>query len=229
MTSRLIIDYNVMETAVKDTPLSEWVPTRPAGAKSSWNVKPTHDVPVAYTTASDNSKLVALAHWRLAPAWHQERGLQRTFIARSEYLLEKPIYAAPFVAGRRCVIPVTGYYEWIKDAGSTKPGTPHAIYEPDRVLALAGLYEHVKSPSGESVLAVTVLTRPSAGQLRGVHPRMPIFVADDALDEWLDPHIPGSQHLLERFSSLAEPVSERLSMHRVAPLHGNGPRLIRLA
>jgi hypothetical protein len=58
---------------------------------------------------------------------------------------------------------------------------------------------------------------------------MPIFVADDALDEWLDPHIPGSQHLLERFSSLAEPVSERLSMHRVAPLHGNGPRLIRLA
>lgn len=49
-------------------------------------------------------------HWGQIPHWSKERKISNHLInARAETLAEKPAYQQ-----RRCLIPATGFYEWLK-------------------------------------------------------------------------------------------------------------------
>ena len=66
--------------------------------------------------------------------------------ARSETVLEKPMFRAHMLA-RRCLIPASGYYEWKKE-GSKK--IKYKFYLSDEPLFFAGLWHELESPADKN-------------------------------------------------------------------------------
>lgn len=222
MCGRVLINYDELMVAAGDSGLATWVRARPRGAESSWNVTPTQQIPIVLTSAKDGSHRFELAHWGIIPPWNKDGKPKFTFNAKSETLLEKSTFA-PSVKAQRCVIPVTGFYEW---TGPKNKRIPHAIFGPKPILPLAGLYRWWKSTEGEWRLTATILTREATGVMSDLHDRMPVFVDDEILTDWIDPAIVGDQVLIDAVSELAVPYAERLREHEVRPLHGDGLELI---
>lgn len=227
MCGRIIVDYDENMAVAGNTELSSWMQGIPDGAESSWNLSPTQAVPVAYTSPKSGEKHFDLAYWSMVPTWSKTLKLKYpTFNARSETVSEKPTFKGS-LAEKRCVIPVSGFYEW---EGSKEARVPHAIFGPLKVLPLAGLYSWWRDPAapeGEGwQMTTTILTRASAGVMESLHDRMPVFLDDEILHVWLDPKVTGDQLLVDAASELAVPYSDRLTEYRVKPLRGNGRALI---
>lgn len=228
MCGRIIVDYDENMPVAGSTELAEWMQSVPEGVVSSWNVKPTQDIPVALTSVKSGEKRFEAAHWSIVPPWSKTMKLKfPTFNARSESVTEKASFKN-LVKKQRCVIPVTGFYEW---TGPKAKRVPHAIFGPEKILPLAGLYSWWRDPAaadGEGwVLTATILTQASAGVIKPLHDRMPVFLDDEILHDWLDPEVEGDQSLVDAAAALSVPYSERLRGWEVAPLKGDGPDLIR--
>ena len=227
MCGRVIVDYEEMIPAATDTELAAWITGAPAGAASSWNVKPTQQIPVAYTDHKTGEKKFETAYWSLVPVWSKELKTKfPTFNARSETAAEKPSFKAA-VKNRRCAIPVSGFYEW---TGPKNARVPHAIFGPEKLLTLAGLMSWWHEPGADDDhgchLTAPILTRDSAGVMQPLHDRMPVFLADEFVNEWIDPDTTGDHALVQAVSAAAVPLANDLFEYPVAPLRGDGPPLI---
>jgi putative SOS response-associated peptidase YedK len=89
---------------------------------------------------------------------------------------------------RRCVIPVTGYYEWRKNPGQRET-TPFLVRRKDgEMLSLAGVWESWVSPDGEVVESFAIVTCDAQGFVRDIHDRMPLALREQDIEPWLDPH-----------------------------------------
>ena len=78
--------------------------------------------------------------WRLVPPASPDIKTGLTlFNARVETILEKRICAEPFAKGRRCLVPIDGFYELTGAKGAKQP---HLFRSKDgRIMAFAGLWE----------------------------------------------------------------------------------------
>lgn len=226
MCGRVVVDYDENMRVSPGSELAGWISGVPEGAESSWNVKPTQQIPVALTSAKDGSRRFELAHWGIIPPWSKDGKAKFTFNARAEEVTSKPTFRGS-VKAKRCVIPVMGFYEW---TGPKTARVPHFIQGPGPVLPLAGLYSWWREPDaadGEGWhLTATILTRKSAGVMADIHDRMPVFMGDELLTDWLDPELPGDQGLVDAVSEAAVPISAELREWAVKPLRGDGPELI---
>jgi putative SOS response-associated peptidase YedK len=202
----------------------------------SWNIAPTQQVPIVVDRVPKDdpdgmpSRLVTAARWSLVPRWATELASKYpTFNARSETVHEKSTFKNALVRAR-AILPADGYYEW-HTVGSTK--TPHYISDPEAgELAFAGLYSWWRAPFPEGgtptpwLLTATMLTRAAHGPAASIHDRAPVMLPREVWDEWLDPTVEGDQDLVEMIVHESEAVLERLVLHPVAPLKGDGPQLI---
>lgn len=227
MCGRVIVDWEENMAVADDTALAGWMKSAPEGAASSWNVRPTDPIPVALTSTKNSARRLELARWSLTPSWSKElKTKYPMFNARAERIAEKASFSGALKA-QRCVIPVTGFYEWSGPKGSR---APHAVFGPEAILPLAGLYSWWREPGSEPGtgwhLTATIITRASSGVMADIHDRMPLFVDDEIVGDWLDPRVIGDQALVDAASELAVPYSEGLREYRVAPLRGDGPELI---
>ncbi len=225
MCGRVIVDYDEIMGGAKSSEIAAWLSELPQGAQSNWNLAPTQPIPIVFTSDKDQQKHFDLAHWGIIPPWSKDGSARFTFNARVESLIEKPTFA-PSVKSQRCAFPVSGFYEWTGKKGSR---TPHAIFGPQPILALAGLYRWWKSPDSEWVLTATILTRSSAGVMERLHDRMPVFLSDELTSDWLNPEIVGNLDLVNLAADLAAPISRELTEYEVRPLRGNGRELIQPA
>lgn len=99
----------------------------------------------------------------------------RIINARSESADILPTFRASWYE-RRCLLPAGYYYEW-------QNKTKYAIRPADKtMMLLAGLYR--LTPDGPECV---VLTRACTKELAYIHDRMPVMLAWDDLEEWLDP------------------------------------------
>ncbi|WP_110208725.1 SOS response-associated peptidase [Nocardioides daejeonensis] len=214
----------------------------PAPLEPDWNVAPTKEVYAvlerpAREERPQQRQLRALT-WGLVPSWAKEASIGNRMInARMETVAEKPAYRRAF-AGRRCLLPADGYFEWYptehKDAKGKPRKQPFFIRPRDGgVLAMAGLYEFWRDRSvadgdpGAWLWTCTVITTAAEDDLGKIHDRMPLMVPRERWDEWLDPRPHAAADLL----ALLEPAAPgRLEAYPVAPLvsnvRNNGPELI---
>jgi putative SOS response-associated peptidase YedK len=155
-----------------------------------YNVAPTQPIPIVRL---DNGKRAfALMRWGLIPAWVKDpKGFALLINARGETVLDKPAFRNA-VRRRRCLIPTDGFYEW---PAASKAGAPRQPYFVRRKrstdgaappLAFAGLYETWTGPNGEEIDTAAIVTTRANRTLAAVHDRMPVFVAPEAFDLWLD-------------------------------------------
>lgn len=113
---------------------------------------------------------------------HPTRGML-VFNTRMETAPEKDMFAGS-VNDRRCLVPASCYYEWKKLEGNKKQRYAFSAANGEP-LYLAGLY--IRTSDEHQLPCFTILTQEASGELRSLHPRMPVIVPYSRAEEWLSP------------------------------------------
>lgn len=202
----------------------------------NWNVAPTNEIYIIKEAGESRDSLkpkLAIASWGMIAPWQKNlmdaRASQSHAInARSESIHEKPTFRDAFRRSR-CLIPVTGYYEWATALGDYPPKQPFYITnENGAPLSIAGIWSSWKSESGEVIESASIITREAVSSLVDIHSRMPVIMTPEKWGAWLD----SSNRDIESLRSLMEspapaaglfarPVSPRVNI-----VANNGATLI---
>jgi putative SOS response-associated peptidase YedK len=116
-----------------------------------------------------------------------------TFNARVETLGGTRSFRDALKKGRRCIIPISGFYEW---TGDKKDRQPHYFTTADGapVMTLAGLWERWTDPETlQEMLSATIIVGAASEWMRKYHDRMPMMLDPKDFDAWLN----GTAGLLE--------------------------------
>jgi putative SOS response-associated peptidase YedK len=114
---------------------------------------------------------------------------------------------------RRCIIPLTGFYEW-KRAGKAKQ--PYNVRRRDgKVFGVAGLWDRLESGDGNDFESCLILTTGANGVLISIHDRMPVILDPASYARWLQPPASGGPELMAAFQQLSEDL---LESYPVSPL-----------
>jgi putative SOS response-associated peptidase YedK len=176
----------------------------------------------------DGSRRAVLARWGLVPSTFpslKAASQYSLFNARSETVARSRLYRDAF-RRRRCLVPVSGFFEWRAIAGRK---VPYFITgDEGSLLALAGVWERWRG-AGEVIESFSVLTTTPNEVVADLHHRMPVILEEAAWEEWLDASArpeclvrllrPCRERLLDRY-----PVSAR-----VGNVRHDDPTLIRPA
>ena len=146
-----------------------------------YNVAPTQPIPIV--RLHDGKRSYALARWGFLPAWVKDpRTFSLLINARGESVQEKPAFRNA-MRRRRCLIPADGFYEW----SDATPRRPYFVRpKSGGPIAFAGLWETWTGPNGEEVDTAAIVTTAANRLLAPIHDRMPVIVAPDAFNLWLD-------------------------------------------
>lgn len=149
-----------------------------------YNIAPTQPVPVVF--AERGARSFTLMQWAFLPGWVKDpKKFGLVINARAESVIDKPAFKNA-IRRRRCLIPADGYYEWYATALRKRPLFVYpASGEP---IAFAALWETWSGPNGEEVDTVAIVTTAASADLASFHPRMPVTIAPDAFELWLDCH-----------------------------------------
>jgi putative SOS response-associated peptidase YedK len=153
----------------------------------SYNVAPTQLVPIVRTV--DGERHGTRLRWGLIPFF--ARGLPTkysTINARIETVQTAASYRGPWKRGQRCLVVVSGFYEWQLQADG-KAKVPFYITLNDQdVAAFAGLWDSSKTEAGEYIESVTHITVPAnhlVGEIHNTKHRMPAILSREDREAWL--------------------------------------------
>lgn len=155
-----------------------------AAVEPRYNLTPGRAV--AVVRERDGARRLDALQWGLIPFWAKDASIGRKLInARLDSVASKPAYREAWQR-RRCLIPASGFYEWSEPQGGRK--RPHFIRPgSEPLLALAGLWERWRTPTGEKLETCVIVTTDANAELARIHDRMPLLIPRDAHALWLDP------------------------------------------
>lgn len=167
----------------------------------SWNVAPTQMVFTLVTNTDAKSELVA-KRWGLLPTWAKDESMASKLInARSETVAEKPSFRSA-IKKRRCLVPITGYYEWIVVEGQKKNQPIYFSDVESRPLVLAGIYESWTHPISQQLFATfSILTTAANKMIEPLHDRMPVMLEQKDWQRWLDSEMTDPSQLVDLYES----------------------------
>jgi hypothetical protein len=86
----------------------------------NYNLCPTQTLQTV--VEQEGGRALVPMRWGLVPAWWSKglKELPATFNARAETVAEKPMFRDAF-RRRRCLIPISGYYEWVAAPDGKRP------------------------------------------------------------------------------------------------------------
>jgi len=147
-----------------------------------YNVAPTQPVPIV--RLSEGKRQFALVRWGLIPSWVKDpRTFSLLINARAESVLEKPAFRNA-MKRRRCLFLTDGFYEWQEEGGRKR--VYHVRRKDGGPMAFAGLWETWTGPNGEEQETAAIVTTSANRTLSVIHDRMPVVIAPDAFEMWLD-------------------------------------------
>lgn len=197
-----------------------------------YSIAPTNRVPVIRQAdgGGEARREAVLARWGFKPA-RAEKLKFAPINARLETAAAKWMFAREF-QDSRVVIPMTGYYEWVDLRTAGKQ--PYYLHNEDEsLLAAAGLYTVRESENGPEA-SCTILTRTGIDAAGDVHDRMPAFLTEDLINDWLNPSDGDAEAMTEELTHASEkvaatirdrPVSRRVNS--VQNLNAEDPGLIK--
>ncbi|MDQ3101134.1 MAG: SOS response-associated peptidase [Bacteroidota bacterium] len=104
-----------------------------------------------------------------------------TYNAKSEEIYEKRTFAEAANGSRRCLIPVTGFFEWMHRG---KQKFPHYIRKKGGgIMHFGGLYE------GDTYTILTTEANTRMAEIHNSKRRMPVIVPEGQERHWLDPSL----------------------------------------
>lgn len=156
------------------------------GGYRNYNAPPTSTLPGCFL-AEDGQRTLEPMYWWFMK-WKPKEGKPNfsynTFNARADKLLTsnlwKSVISDPF---SRCIIPLSGYYEFSGPKGDKTPHYFHPTRHP--FFAVAGLYSPISPHTGMSSFTI-ITTEPNDVQ-KPVHDRMPALLLPEEIGDWLHP------------------------------------------
>jgi putative SOS response-associated peptidase YedK len=152
--------------------------------QTHYNIAPTDKVEVARLGEGGAAELVPM-RWGFIPYWWKKplKQAPSTFNARAETVASTPMFRDAFKR-HRCIVPASGYYEWLKQPDGKQPYFFSAA--DGGVLSFAGLWDRWTNPeTGELVTSCTIIVT-DANVLTGViHNRMPVVLDNADIRRWL--------------------------------------------
>jgi len=194
----------------------------PPEIRPRYNIAPMQDVPVIRMNQAGGRELAQM-RWGLVPRWAKDPSIGAKMInARAETLTEKRAFRNA-LQRHRCLLPADGFYEWKPGNGGIKQPM-HVGMADGAPFALAGLYDRWLTPEGDALDTCTIITARANAQLAAMHDRMPVIIAPETYERWLDVASDDIGDLLLPFPANAMtwyPVSTRVNSVR-----NEGPELI---
>lgn len=212
--------------------------------RSRWNIPPTSPIYVVTESVDKESgeelRALRIARWGLLPPFAKEESFSsRTFNARRETLAERNSFRGSL--GRyRAIVPMDGYYEWVRDGRARKQ--PYFIAPADgSPLYMAALVSWWKGPGdhespaasddGRFLLSATIITREASGPLSDIHDRTPVMLPREEVDAWLntgmDDRHAAQQWILDDSHLLEDAALEVREVDPAVGAVGNdGPQLL---
>ncbi|CFB84382.1 bacteriophage protein [Mycobacterium tuberculosis] len=239
MCGRFAVTTDPAQLAEKITAIDE--ATGCGGGKTSYNVAPTDTIATVVSRHSEPddepTRRVRLMRWGLIPSWIKagpggapDAKGPPLINARADKVATSPAFRSA-VRSKRCLVPMDGWYEWRVDPDAT-PGRPNAktpffLHRHDGALLFtAGLWSVWKSyRSAPPPLSCTVITTDAVGELAEIHDRMPLLLAEEDWDDWLNPDAPPDPELLARPPDVRDIALRQVST-LVNNVRNNGPELL---
>jgi putative SOS response-associated peptidase YedK len=182
-----------------------------------YNASPMQKLPIVVNRHGDVQTLEA--QWWIIPHW-SKTGKPDTqfpaFNARADRIETSKLFSSYFKA-RRCLVPVDGFYEWKKGEGKEK--IPMCIRMKDeKPFMLAGVYSVWKDKDGVELPSFAIITTDANEMMSSIHDRMPVIIAPENFERWLDP----DNHDLASLKQLLVPYpSEPLKAYPVSKYVNN--------
>jgi len=143
-----------------------------------------------------------LFQWGLIPFWVKslaegKKASKNTLNAKSETIFDLPSFRSS-ITTKRCVIPLTGFYE-SRDIGGVK--YPYYIFPRNSdYFLVGGIYSSWKDKDTNEVLnTFSIITTPSNDLMTQIHnlkQRMPLILKQSDIDTWIDPAL-GKQGIID--------------------------------
>ena len=141
--------------------------------EKNFNVAPHNQAPCII----DNN--LVIAKWGYFPDWLKSQSNPRPlFNTRYESLLEKKTFTSAF-KNSRCLIPISGWYEWKDEDGIKQPY--YFFDNSEAVLFASGLYW--KRSSGD--IETSIITREAVSRLQTIHNRSPLLLTKELRELWV--------------------------------------------
>jgi putative SOS response-associated peptidase YedK len=184
----------------------------PHNMRPVYNVCPTD--PVDVVVVKDSTRELIQMRWGLIPRWWNKplkEAKIATFNARVETVETKPFFRDAFKR-TRCLIPLSGYFEWQDTSGRKQPWY-FTARDGSPVLTAAGLWDEWKNrETGERLKSCTMIITEPNEFVSEVHDRMPALLTENQFDPWLNGEAgtemlkPAPNDYLQRW-----PVSKRVN------------------
>ena len=182
--------------------------------------------PLLPVIANDQQLAIHHFRWGLIPSWVKtlNEGVKwsnQSLNAKSETIFEKPSFKEAIME-RRCIIPVTGFFEW-KHVGKVK--VPYYIHPTEApFFLLAGVFSHWLDQQHHELHATfSILTTEANELMADIHhtqKRMPLMIHERNINAWIDKDL-AKGAIVELMSPCedtpmaAYPVSKMLSAKNV--------------
>jgi putative SOS response-associated peptidase YedK len=150
----------------------------------NYNCAPTEAVNVLRLDEEGQPELVPMRWW-LTPNWAKEMSAKYSmFNAKSETAAKSPAFREPMVK-RRCVVPVSGFYEWQRRNNQKMPLYITPVSAPG--MLLAGLWDRWHNrDTGEVTESFAILTTAANEAMKFVHSRQPVMLSLGEAHRWMD-------------------------------------------
>jgi len=148
----------------------------------SYNITPATKI-LNIVQLDDQSLKAVNLFWGLVPSWAKDSKNSHHLInARAETIREKPSFRAAFHK-RRCLVVASGFYEWQKLESGKQAF--HIHRQDKQLFAFAGLWEQWQHEQ-VTLYSCTIITTAATGIMQSIHERMPVIIAPERYQQWLD-------------------------------------------
>ena len=118
--------------------------------EDDYNAAPTQTLPVIRRGADGGFECMPMRWW-LTPSWSQAPTIQYSmFNAKVETAAKSPAFKIPFQK-QRCVVPVSGFYEWYRSDNGKQPFLIND--QAQNGLLLAGIWDAWRPKGGAGAAA----------------------------------------------------------------------------
>ncbi len=164
-----------------------------------------------------------LKQWGLIPSWAKSKDdafelRDKTLNAKGETAYEKPSFSQNILS-RRCLLPVSGFFEWRDFNNNKYPYFIEPSNEPG--FLLGSVFDSwLDKSTGEvydTFSIVTTAANPLMEMIHNVKKRMPLILDVESADKWLNP-----LSTPEQIKSLILPYDEiNMKAHTISKVAGN--------
>jgi putative SOS response-associated peptidase YedK len=150
-----------------------------------YNLCPTQNSPVLQFL--NGERQFDEMRWQLVPNWEPAFSTKLSTInAKSETVFDSPLFR-DLITRQRCVVPISGFYEWKADGQFKRPFKIHL--QTNAIMSVAGIWDTWRPGTPMERRSFSILTTAANRFMSDIHDRMPVILDNASLGDWLNPEM----------------------------------------